>query len=80
MAYYKVVMKGGHVGAGKSFEFARYYEAQDMLSAYLGALSLSRVKKSPNGTGICSIETVGMGEFFRGKRSERHNPYLQRRG
>lgn len=78
MAYYKVVMKGGHVGAGKSYDFVRYYEAQDMLSAFLNAMSLSRVKKNPNGTGIYSIEVINPEEFYRGKRKERNDPYLRR--
>ena len=77
MAYYKVIMKGGHVGAGKSFDFARYYEAQDMLSAFMNALSLSRVKKNPNGTGIYSIEAITTDEFLKGKLCERKNPYLR---
>ncbi len=80
MAFYKVTMKGGHVGAGKSFDFVRYYEAQDMLSAFLNALTLSRVKKDRNGTGIYSIENVSNEEFHKGKRQERQNPYLQRWG
>jgi hypothetical protein len=79
MAYYKVTMKGGHVGAGKSFDFVRYFEARDMLNAFLNALSLSRVKKNPNGTGIYSIEVVNSRDFYRGKRQERQDPYLRRR-
>lgn len=78
MAYYKVVMKGGHVGAGKSYDFVRYYEANDMLSAFLNAMSLSRVKKNPNGTGIYSIEMVNNEEFLQGKRKEKRDPYLSR--
>ena len=46
MAYFKVVLKGGHMGAGKSYDLVRYYCAQDMVSAFLNALSLSRVKKN----------------------------------
>ena len=80
MAYYKVTMKGGHVGAGKSFDFVRYYEAQDMLSAFLSALTLSRVKKNPNGTGIYAVEPVDAEQFHKGKQSERRDPYLCRRG
>jgi len=77
MAYYKVTMKGGHVGAGKSYDFVRYFEARDMLSAFLNALSLSRVKKNPNGTGIYSIEIINDREFLSGKRRERVDPYLR---
>ena len=79
MAYYKVTMKGGHVGAGKCFDFVRYFEAHDMLNAFLNALSLSRVKKNPNGTGIYSIEVVNSRDFYRGKRQERQDPYLRGR-
>ena len=79
MAYFKVVLKGGHMGAGKSYDLVRYYEAQDMLSAFLAAMSLSRVKKNPNGTAIYSIEQVALEEYHRGKKRERQDPYLDRR-
>jgi hypothetical protein len=79
MAYFKVVLKGGHMGAGKSYDLVRYYESQDMLSAFLNALSLSRVKKNPNGTGIYSIERVGLEEYYQGKQKERRDPYLHYR-
>ncbi len=79
MAYFKVVLKGGHMGAGKSYDLVRYYKAQDMLSAFLNALSLSRVKKNPNGTAIYSIEQVAVEEYYRGKKRERKDPYLNYR-
>lgn len=79
MGYYKVVLKAGHMGAGKSYDMVRYYKAQDMLSAFLNALSLSRVKKSPNGTAVYSIEQVPLDEYHRGKREERRDPYLNYR-
>ncbi len=67
------------MGAGKSYDLERYYEARDMLSAFLKALSLSRVKKNPNGTGIYSIERVGLEEYYCGKQKEREDPYLRYR-
>lgn len=79
MAYFKVVLKGGHMGAGKSYDLVRFYEARDMLSAFLNALSLSRVKKNPNGTSIYSIERVDHEGYLRGKRRERQDPYLSYR-
>jgi hypothetical protein len=78
MGYFKVCVKGGHVGAGKSYDFVRYYESQDMLSAFLNALTLSRVKKNANGTGIYSVEPISTEEFYQGKRRELQDPYLQR--
>jgi hypothetical protein len=79
MAYYKVTMKGGHQGAGKSYDFVRYYEAEDMVSAYLNALSLARVKKNVAGTGVYAVEPVSGEEFLMGKIRERRDPYLRRR-
>jgi hypothetical protein len=79
MAYFKVVVKGGHMGAGKSYDMVRYYKAQDMLSAFTGALSLSRVKKDPNGTAVFSIEPIVVDEYYRGKKMERRDPYLNHR-
>ena len=51
------------MGAGKSYDMVRYYKAHDMMSAFLSALSLSRVKKNPNGTAVYSIEPVAAEEF-----------------
>jgi hypothetical protein len=79
MAYFKVVLKGGHMGAGKSYDLVRYCEARDIFSAYRGALSLSRVKKNPNGTSIYSVEMVPLDEYFRGKGREKQDPYLNYR-
>lgn len=76
MAYYKVVLKGGHMGAGKSYDLVRYCQARDIVSAYNSALSLSRVKKNSNGTAIYSIEQVAVDEYCRGKSKERRDPYL----
>ncbi len=79
MAYFKVVLRGGHVGAGKSYDFVRYFQAEDMLSAFMEAGSLSRVKKNGRKTGICSVETISPEEYLRGKRRERDDPYLHGR-
>ena len=79
MAYFKVVLKGGHMGAGKSYDLVRYCCAQDMVSAFLNALSLSRVKKNPNGTSIYSIEQIALDEYHHGKKEERRDPYLNYR-
>ena len=76
MAYYKVVVKGGHMGAGKSYDMVRYYEAQDILSALTGARSFSRAKKDQNGTAVFSIEPIVVDEYYRGKKRERRDPYL----
>jgi hypothetical protein len=76
MAYFKIVLKGGHMGAGKSYDMVRYYRARDMLSAFSSAQSLSRAKKNPNATAVYSIEPVAAEEYRRGKRQERKDPYL----
>ncbi len=76
MAYYKVVVKGGHMGAGKSYDMVRYYEARDILSAFTSAHSLPRVKKDQNGTAVFSIEPIVVDEYYRGKKRERRDPYL----
>ena len=76
MAYYKVVVKGGHMGAGKSYDMVRYYEAPDILSAFRSVYSLSRVKKDQNGTAVFSIEPIVVEEYCRGKKRERRDPYL----
>ena len=76
MAYFKIVLKGGHMGAGKSYDMVRYYRARDMISAFTSAQSLSRAKKNANATSVYSIEPVPEEEYHRGKLQERKDPYL----
>jgi hypothetical protein len=76
MAYFKVVVKGGHMGAGKSYDMVRYYEAGDIVTAFTSVRSLSRVKKDQNGTAVFSIEPIVVEEYYQGKKKERRDPYL----
>ena len=76
MAYFKIVLKGGHMGAGKSYDMVRYYRARDMMSAFASAHTLSRAKKSANATAVYSIEPVEAEEYRRGKQKEKKDPYL----
>jgi hypothetical protein len=80
MAYYKVTMRGGRTAGDDAPNLVRYYEAQDMLTAFLSALTLSRVRRSPAGTGIYAVEPVDAEQFHRGKMAERRDPVACGRG
>ena len=78
--YFKLVMEGGHVGAGKSYETARYFEGNDIFGILARTRSLPRLKKKEFGGGIKLIKEISRGEYIHGKGQERRDPYLNRCG
>jgi len=74
--FYKLVMEGGHVGAGKSYEMVRYLEGESMLSVITRAVHTPRLKRKEFAGGIKLIEEISFAEYRRGKRRERRDPYL----
>jgi hypothetical protein len=77
--FFKLILEGGHVGAGKSHEMVRYFEGKDVISVMDSALRTPRVKKKERGNGIKLIEPVSEEEFLLGKTNETADPYLHRR-
>jgi len=64
--YYKLIMKMGHLGAGKSLERVRYCEGEDILSVFERAHSFPKVKKKERRRGIIYIQQISRSEYLRG--------------
>lgn len=76
--FFKLVMEGGHVGAGKSYEMVRYFEGDDIMCVLVNALRSPRLKKRECARGIKLIREVSRNEYVHGKRREKRDPYLNR--
>ncbi len=76
--FFKLVMEGGHVGAGKSYEMVRYFDGDDIFCVLAKALHTSRLKKKECAGGIKLIKKVSWREYVKGKMRERRDPYLNR--
>ena len=76
--YFKLVMEGGHVGAGKSYEMVRYFEGDDIFYVLASSLHTPRLKKKEFGGGIKFIKEISLREYITGKKRERRDPYLNR--
>jgi len=74
--FFKLILEGGHVGAGKSFDMVRYFMGKDIISVMDSALKTPRVKKKTGGQGIKLIEPISEQEYLLGKIVEANNPYL----
>ncbi len=72
--FFKLVMEGGHVGAGKSYEMVRYFEGDDIFCTFVKALHTPRLKKREFAGGIKFIKEVSGREYVKGKRRERRDP------
>ena len=53
--YYKVLIEGGHMGAGKSYNFTRYFKADNLNALYRSLNKLSRIKSR---SGLRSVREV----------------------
>jgi hypothetical protein len=78
--YFKLVMEGGHVGAGKSYEMVRYCEGHDIFGVLAKSLRTPRLKKKVFGGGIKLIKEISWREYLTGKGSESKDPYLNHCG
>ena len=74
--FFKLILEGGHVGAGKSYEVVRYLEGRDIISVLFSASHFPRVKKKRSRKGIKLIQEITRGEYLQGRRREREDPYL----
>ena len=73
--YFRVVVECGHVGAGKSFEAVRYWQARNASHALSSASALPRAKKK-NLTVVKSVMPITRKEYDLGLKEEAFNPYL----
>jgi len=77
--YFKMVMEGGHVGAGKGCDMVRYFQGDDIFAILTRSRSIPRLKKKERGGGIKLIKEISWGEYLTGKERERRDPYLNPR-
>lgn len=74
--YFKLVMEGGHVGAGKSYDMVRYFQGDDIFGILARTCSIPRLKKKEFGGGIKFIKEISWREYLTGKGKEKRDPYL----
>jgi hypothetical protein len=77
--YFKLILEGGHVGAGKSLDTVRYFRAGSTLDAFDLANRVPRVKGKSFGTGVKLIQQVSHEEYRDGVRKTSSDPYLNTR-
>jgi hypothetical protein len=73
---FKLILEGGHLGAGKSYDVVRYFRGKDIVSVLTWAFHIPRVKKKESGKGIKMIREISKKEYVLGKMKERKDPYL----
>lgn len=73
--YFKVLLNGGHAGAGKSFEMVRYFEAENAIVLLKYLETYPALKSKGTGKGIALVEPVSKEEYLAEKNIERNDPY-----
>jgi hypothetical protein len=76
--YFKVVLEGGHAGAGKSFEMVRYFEAENAIVLLKYFETYPALKSKSTGGGITLVQPVSREEYLAKKDLERNDPYKKR--
>lgn len=76
--YYKVLMEGGHMGAGKSYDMTRYFKADGLVSVLDILKKMPRLKAKGFSRAVKEIAAVSREEFFEGKKREDRDNYLTR--
>ncbi len=74
--FFKLILEGGHLGAGKSYDIVRYLKGSDILSVLSWAFHIPRTKKKESGKGIKLIKEISEKEYLVGKKREKMDPYL----
>ena len=74
--FFKLILEGGHLGAGKSYDIVRYLKGRDILSVLRWAFHIPRAKKKESGKGIKLIKEISEKEYLLGKKKEKRDPYL----
>ena len=77
--YYRLIIEGGHMGAGKAAEMVRYFRADNPVNLYSMAARIPRAKGKTYGTGVKLIEKITRDQYEDGLAKAGCNPYLKRR-
>ncbi len=76
--YYKVLMEGGHMGAGNSYDMCRYFSANNIAAIFDLLGKMPRLKSKGVSGSVKLIEPISKEEFRKGRSSETRDPYLTR--
>jgi hypothetical protein len=74
--FFKLILEGGHLGAGKSYDIVRFLRGRDIVSVLSWAFFIPRAKKKESGKGIKLIKEISEKEYMVGKKREKTDPYL----
>ena len=74
--FFKLILEGGHLGAGKSYDIVRYLKGRDIVSVLKWAFQIPRAKKKESGKGVKLIKEISEKEYLLGKKREKRDPYL----
>ncbi len=74
--FFKLILEGGHLGAGKSYDIVKYLKGRDIVSVLSWAFNIPRAKKKDSGKGIKLIKEISEKEYLVGKKREKTDPYL----
>jgi hypothetical protein len=77
--YFKLILEGGHVGAGKALDTVRYFRAENTVDAFELANRVPRVKGKTLGTGVKLIQQVSIEEYREGIKRTSTDTYLNTR-
>ncbi len=76
--YYKVMMEGGHMGAGKSCDMTRYFRADNLLTVFDLLGKMPRLKSKGVSKSVKQIKEITEAEYRIGKHAESEDSYLFR--
>ena len=76
--YYKVLMEGGHMGAGNSYDMCRYFSVSNVGMIFDLLKRMPRLKSKGSGSSVKLIEPISREEYKIGRSSEERDPYLTR--
>ena len=74
--FFKLILEGGHLGAGKSYDIVRYLKGRDIFFVFNWAFNIPRAKKKESRKGIKLIKEISKREYLLGKIREKRDPYL----
>lgn len=74
--FFKLILEGGHLGAGKSYDIVKYLRGRDIVAVLSWAFHIPRAKKKESGKGVKLIKEISKSEYLLGKMREKNDLYL----
>lgn len=75
--YFRLILSGGHMGAGKDLEMVRYFRSENAVDLFSMAARAPRVKGKSSVKGVKLVQAVTREEYERGVKQASENPYLK---